>query len=469
MSSKSRIVVIGAGITGLAAAFRLHNAKEKPEIIILEASSRPGGVIKTHRYKDCLLEAGPDAFLTEKESALTLCRELALESRLIQTNEKNRRSFIAWGGILHPLPAGFTLLAPTEFLPFAKTKLLSLKGKLRMAWDLFLPKNKEQKDESLAQFVRRRFGQEALERIAQPLIGGIYTADPEKLSLKSTMPRFIKLEQKYGSIIHGLLAQKKNKKAKKSETGARYSMFASLEPGLGQLIESLTQALPKDCLHYNKAVLKIRRGQERNAYEIVTTDGDTYACDAVIICSPAYTAARMLKELDLELSRKLDSIQYASSAVLNMIYKRSDIKHQLDGFGFVVPAAEKRHIIACSFSSIKFAGRCPEDQVILRAFVGGALQSDLLKLGNDQIECLVWQDLHDYLGVKTRPLFSLLTRYDNAMPQYHIGHEELIDKINTDLKTLPGIFLAGNAYNGVGIPDCIASAEDAADTALRYS
>lgn len=467
--SRPRIVIIGAGIAGLSAAFHLAQAKSdlQPEILVLERSSRAGGIIGTYKIDHCLLELGPDAFLTEKKEALDLCHKLGLENEVVGTNPQFRRSFIAQQGQLHPLPRGFSLLAPTELLPFFNSPLMSASGKLRMMGDLLLPAGPKKDDESLAQFVRRRFGQEALDCIAQPMLAGIYTGDPEKLSLHATMPRFVELEQKYGSVIRGLSMEKRAAAKATSDGGARYSMFASLKGGMEQLIFALIKSLPPDTIQYRQSVSVIERGTHGKLYDVVLANGTVHPADAVIISTPAYSAASLILKFDTDLGAELSQIPYASSCVLNLIFNRKDIPHALDGFGFVVPKTENRHILACSFSSVKFTDRCPEDKVTMRVFVGGALQDDVYNLLDEQIECLIWQDLNTYLGVKASPLCTLMTRHPLSMPQYNLGHLDLLTRINKRVERHFGLALAGNAYAGVGIPDSIRSGEQAAQKALQ--
>ncbi len=465
-----RITIIGSGMAGLAAAYRLTRpgvlGNRTPQVILLERISRAGGAISTYELEDYTLELGPDMFQTEKPEAINLCEELGLADEIVSTNEKNRRTFIAHGGQLHALPPGFQLLAPSQMAPFFSTNLLSMAGKMRMAMDLFIAKKTDNEDESLAQFVRRRFGQEALERIAQPMVGGIYTADPEKLSLKATMPRFIDLEQKHGSVIRGLMSEKKSGDSSEA-AGCRYGSFVSLRRGLGMLVERLVAALPPDCIHYQNPVVAIEKGTNGKAFDVVVASGTVVPSDVVIMSSPSFASAEMITTLDNDSAIDLRKIQYASSAVMNLIYNRADIPHPLDGFGFVVPAIEKRTIMACSFASVKFPGRCPPEKAILRIFVGGALQPDVYDLTDEQIECCMWEDLHTYLGLKSIPLLSLITRYPRSMPQYHVGHTALVAGVRNRLKALPGLYLAGNAYDGVGIPDCIRSGEHAAKQAVE--
>lgn len=472
-SDPLRVTVIGAGIAGLAAAYRLSRpgafGGRDVQVLLLEKGSRAGGSISTYELEDYTLELGPDMFQTEKPDAIKLCEELGLAGFVIPTNEACRRTFIAQGGQLHTLPDGFQLLAPTQLAPFFSSSLLSMGGKLRMAADLLMPRKAERTDESLAEFVRRRFGQEALERIAQPMLGGIYTADPEQLSLEATMPRFLDLEQKYGSVIRGLMSEKKPQPYTSEVGGEKtsYPRFVSLQRGLGMLVERLVTALPPDTIHFHCPVVAVEKGTRGKAYDVVVANGTVVPSDAVVLACPSFSSADMLNQIASEVSTSLRRIQYASCAVMNLIYNRADIPHPLDGFGFVVPAVEKRTILACSFASMKFPGRCPKEKAVLRIFVGGSMQQDVYDLNDEQIECCMWEDLHTYLGLKSVPLLSLITRYPRAMPQYHIGHVKLVQQVREKLSNLPGIILAGNAYDGVGIPDCVKSGQEAAASIIE--
>lgn len=473
LPDRPRVAVIGSGIAGLVAAYRLTRSgfcgDLKPQVVLLERASRAGGAVNTYELEDYLLELGPDMFQTEKKDALNLCEEIGLKDYLISTNENCRRSFVASNGRLLSLPEGFQLLAPSQLAPFFSSPLMSFSGKLRMACDLFIPGKQSDEDESLADFVKRRFGQEALTRIAQPMLGGIYTASPDNLSLAATMPRFLEMERKYNSVIRGLMQEKKEKQSSKNgDAGCRYSMFVSLIHGLGMLPERLTAALPPDSMHFHCPVIAVEKGQHGKALDVVVANGTIVPADAVILATPSYTAAELLRELNSEACELMRKIQYASTAVMNLIYNRADIPHALDGFGFVVPAAENRNILACSFSSVKFPGRCPPDKAVLRVFVGGALQEEIYNYNDEHIECLMWEDLRQYLGISTTPMLSLITRYSRAMPQYHVGHLSLVSQIREKLAANKGLIVAGCAYDGVGIPDCVRSGETAAAQAAEH-
>ena len=470
-----RVVVIGGGISGLAAAHRiLERSRAKnlsPEILLIEASSRLGGIIKTERHERFLLEAGPDAFLSEKPEAVELAQTLGIADRLIETRGENRRSFIVRNGRLHPVPEGFQLLAPGRFWPFLTSRIFSLRGKARMALDLILPRRAEMNgasDESLAQFVRRRLGQEALERVAQPMVGGIYTADPEALSLRATMPRFLDMEREHRSLILAMWRARKTSEASRSQksSGARYNLFLSFDEGMQTLVDAIAGELPHASVRLNTKAESLIFDEQANQWLVQVSTGEQIVADALCLALPSYSAAALLRETDALLARELEGIAYASSATVNMAFRREDIPHPLDGFGFVVPFVERRSIIACSFSSVKFEGRAPEGFVSLRAFLGGALQPEIYALDENEMLAATRCDLRDLLGIEREPLLSLVQKWPRSMAQYHLGHLERVERINQHLKRFPRLKLAGNAYNGAGIPDCIRSGWKAADEIL---
>lgn len=453
--------VIGGGISGLAAAHSL--ARQGIAVTLLEASTRLGGVIQTESREGFLLERGPDSFISEKPEALELARQLGIESQLIETNQAHRRSFIVRDGRLLAVPEGFQLLAPSRLWPFLTSDIFSLAGKARMAADLILPRKSSNgtDDESLASFVRRRLGREALERMAQPMVGGIYTADPETLSLRATLPRFLDMEQKHRSLI---LAIWRHGASPRGTSGARYSLFLTFDRGMQALVDKLGQI--KAEVRLNTRAETLRR--DGPTWSVTTNTGEQIKSGSVCLALPAYTAAALLKDLDASLATKLASIKYASTSTINFAYQRSAIKHPLDGFGFVVPFIEKRSLIACSFSSVKFAGRAPENHVLLRAFAGGALQPEIFALDEDEICARVEADLRELLGITSKPLFAEVAKWERSMPQYEVGHLDLVNEIETRAGQLPGLALAGNAYGGAGIPDCIRSGQSAAGSILKF-
>ncbi len=379
-----RLVVVGAGISGLASAHRaVERAREQGrplELTVLEGADRVGGTIQTEQRDGFLVEGGPDSFLSEKPWALALCQRIGLEERLIRTDDRFRRTFVVWGGRLHPLPEGFQLLAPTRLAPLLASRLFSWPGKLRMACDLVLPRGGDP-DESLGAFVRRRLGREALERVAQPLVAGIYTADPDELSLSATMPRFLEMERRERSVILALWRAARKAPAQHAGTsGARWSLFVTPARGMDELVQALAARLPAGAVRLKERVTAVAR--EDGRWRIATAGGVAYEADALVLAPEAHQAARMLRYVDPALTHLLEGIPHASSATVSLAYRRADVRHPLDGFGFVVPHVERRPIIACTFSSVKYSGRAPEGHVLLRVFLGGALNEGVLQ-GDD--------------------------------------------------------------------------------------
>lgn len=454
---QKRVVIVGGGISGLAAAHRLVElGLDKTQITLFEASGRLGGTIDTQRRDGFILERGPDSFISEKPEAISLAKRLGLESHLIKTNEQHRRSFIVRKGRLRPVPEGFQLLAPSRVWPFIATDIFSFTGKLRIAADLLLPRKHPNgnEDESLASFVRRRLGREALERMAQPMVGGIYTADPETLSLRATLPRFLDMEKDHRSVILAMLRQDRNA----GTSGARYSLFLSFDRGMEVLVNALSNVIPN--VRLNTRIQEIRKS---NSTWTLTTNEESFEADAICLAVPAYTAADLLENVSARLASQLDAIKYASTATINLAYPRASIKHPLNGFGFVVPFIEKRSLIACTFSSVKFPGRAPDGHVLLRAFAGGALQPEMFS----DPEPLIERDLGKLLGITGRPLFTQIAKWKRSMPQYEVGHLDRVLAIENEVRQLQGLALAGNAYRGAGIPDCIRSGESAAESLVN--
>ncbi len=467
-----RILVVGGGISGLAAAHRLIElSREKKlglEIRLLETSRHLGGAIATERVGEFLVEAGPDSFISEKPWALGLCDRIGIASRLISTNTTSQTIYVVHEGSLQPLPEGFFLLAPTRLRPFIQTPLFSWRGKLRIAGELFLPRGAIDSDESLASFVRRRFGSELLERVAQPLIGGIYGADPEQLSLSATMPRFLEMERSRRSLIWAMWREQWRRSPREhAGSGARWSLFVTLLGGMQELVDAIAAQLPKEAIHLNTNAAELEWNTAEKIWTATTDRGRKFEADGVILALPAYASADLLSSLASDLTRELRAIAYSSAATVSLAYRLGDLPRRINGFGFVVPAAESRKIIACTFSSVKYPGRAPVGAVLLRAFVGGALQSHLFAQDDRTMETSVRQELADLLGVRAEPLFCRIYRHPRSMPQYHVGHRERIRRIETHLNKFPALGLAGNAYHGVGIADCIHSGEEAAERLLQ--
>lgn len=458
------IAVIGAGVSGLAAAYRLHRSGAR--VTLLEAGGCAGGVIHTVHEQGCLLETGPDCWAGNKPAGVELARELGLEDQLIGTRQGVRRSFVLRKGKLVRLPEGFFLISPMSLGALVRTNVLSTRAKLRMALELVWPRRYGNADESLASFVRRRFGQEALDRIAQPMIAGIYTADPEKLSLKATFPQFMQYEQEFGSVIAALRRKSRAGSADEAKAaGPRYGMFVTLKQGMGALIDALVNALPRDTLQLNTPVHAVMPGTE--GVSLALPDGPVHV-DGAVLALPAHKAAGLLAAADAPLAKALGTIEYAGATVANFVFDRAQVGHAMDGIGAVIPAIEGRRIIAFSFSSVKFEGRAPEGTAIVRVFMGGALAPEIARLPAAEQQAIALQEIRELASITGEPRFAHTTTHTGAMPQYHVGHQERVAAIRRLAARHTRLAIIGNAFDGVGTPDCIRNANEGVSRLLGH-
>ena len=442
------IIVIGGGISGLAAAHRLTELGRAGSldlrVTLLEASDRLGGVIVTEHADDLLIELGPDSYITDKPAALRLCERLGLADRLIAPQQGALKLYTVHRGTLTPLPEGFLLMAPTRVGSVLRSPVFSWGGKLRMALEPLVPRRVDDGDESLASFVRRRLGREVLERVAQPLIGGIYASDPEALSLAATMPRFPEMEHTHGSVIIGTRRAQKRRARATDETGARWSLFVSIDGGMEVLVRRIEEAVGAGVVRLGETVRKLGWNPDTHRWRLDTSRSG-FEADAVICTLPADTAATALTTVDPGLAAELRAIPFSSTATINLAYRRSDIAHPLDGYGFVVPHVERRRIMACTFSSVKYAGRAPKDVALLRCFAGGALQPDLLDQPDEALEAQVREDLEALLSISGIPTLFRTTRYADSMPQYNVDHLGRVERIEARLRQFPTLALAGKS------------------------
>jgi protoporphyrinogen/coproporphyrinogen III oxidase len=460
-----KVIVIGGGITGLAAAWKIrqaHHAEGDLNLEVLEASSRVGGALKSARRDGFLLEMGPDCFISDKPRGIGLCKELGLEGELIGTRPGSRRSYIYRAGKFHPIPEGFYLLGPSKIRPFLRSGLLSWRAKIRAALEPLIP-SRPQTDESLAAFVRRRFGQELLDYLAQPLVAGIYGASPDHLSLRATFPQFLEMERTYGSIVFGL---RKRPASTRSASGARYSLFVTLRSGLQSLTDELARRLGPAVVRRNARVASLRQGE--NQWDLRLNDGELLSADTVCLAMPADAAADLVRPFDDELAGELSGIEYRPSATLNFAFRESDVKKPLSGVGFVVPQKEERLILGCSFVHQKFDGRVPPGFHLVRAFLGGVDSNAWTGADDETLARRVLAELTEWLGIQGVPLFTHVERYGGSLPQFSVGHLPRVLRIEERLFNHPGLALAGNWQYGVGIPDCIESGERAADQIISY-
>jgi oxygen-dependent protoporphyrinogen oxidase len=469
------VVVIGGGIAGLSTAYALQEQARLDgrslACTLVEARGRLGGVILTERVGDFVIEAGPDSLLTQKPWGLDLCRNLGIGDRLIGTNDRQRRIYILWGERLHALPEGLMLIVPTRVGPLFRSQLLSWPGKLRMGLEYFLPPRPPDGDESLAGFVCRRLGREALEKIAEPLLAGIYTGSSATLSVLATFPRLRELERMHGGLIRGALAQRRAiRRAVSSGNLAATTMFMAPRGGMAEIVDVLSRRLERVVKRLGQAVQAVVPHDNSRAglhgYAVHLDDATTLHADAVVFATPAYVTARLVEGFYPRLAQALRSIAYVSSATISLAYRRCEVSHPLDGFGFLVGKYEGRRIMAATWTSSKFADRAPADSVLIRCFVGGVGGEDLLMLDDAALIQVVCDELKAIVGIRTPPLLARVYRWERVNPQYGVGHLERVDAMEQLLASYPGLWLTGSAYRGVGVPDCIHQGTQTAERLL---
>ena len=456
-----RIAVVGGGISGLAAAHRLVELAPRDKLVLFEEKDRLGGVLETIHEHGFQVEQSADNFITTFPWAVDLCKRLGLTEDLVQTNPEFRRTFVIRRGRLCPLPDGFLMMAPSRIWPLATTPILSPLGKARAAMEYFIPPRADDSDESMAAFVRRRLGREVFQRLVEPLISAVYAADMEKLSLLATMPRFREMEKKHKSLIRAMRKQIRSARGPQTQSGPRYSMFVTLEEGLSSLVAAIAARLPDDTIRLETSVSRI--DQTAGAWTLTLADGATETFDGLILATPSHVAARLLDPVDDELGRQLGGISHSGTAIVTVGYNRDQISHPMDGMGFVVPAIERRPILAGSFSSQKYTHRAPEGKTLIRVFAGGDKNPQMAEMDDDRLVPLVCEELATLLGIKGDPIYHTVAHWPGTMPQYHVGHLELIERIRARVAHLPNLALAGNAFTGVGIPHCIHAGELAAE------
>ena len=460
-SDRTDVAVVGGGIAGLSAAHTLHKAGVA--FRLLEGSPRFGGVIRSDKVSGFLLEGGPDSLLAQKPEGLGLVRELGLGDRLVPTNPDVRAVFVLHRGRLEPLPEGMLLAIPSRILPFLRSGLFSWPGKLRMGLDLVRPRRRENGDESIASFLRRRFGQEAVERLGEPLLAGIHAGDPERLSIRATFPRFVDLESRYGSLIRGIWAAPR---PAASEPGKPRAAFYSLRGGLEELVAALVARLPAGSLCPGRRVRAVAR--EDGGYALGLDGGDTLQARGVVLAAPAHLLAPLVGSLDAEVAGALATIPFASSATVLLGYRREQVAHPLDGYGLVVPRGEGLRTSACSFFSTKFPGRAPDGHVLLRGFLGGVRDPQVLELGDDALAALVRREMGPVLGLSGEPSLARVYRWPHGTPQLEVGHLERMGALEARLSGLPGLFLTGAGIRVTGIPDGVADGQAAAAAAAAF-
>jgi oxygen-dependent protoporphyrinogen oxidase len=452
--SHASVVIIGGGITGLAAAWELQ--QQGIAYTLLESSERLGGKIVTERVDGFIIEGGADSFLTQKPWAWQLCQEIGLADRLIGTNDSQRNIYILRGSKLHPMPRGMKLIVPLEPAGLLESELVSPEGKARMLAEPDIPPRTDTTDESLTAFIRRRFGEEALEVFGDSLLAGIYVADPENLSLAATFPNYMRLERAYGSVIRGM----QQSEASPPLLNAPQSAFVSLRSGMAELIEGLSARLTGD----------IRIGQTATHIDadrtIHTSHGHKLHPDSVIISTPPAITRNLIENFAPELAHTVASIKTVSSGTISLGFRADDLDHPLNGFGFVIPRREPTRIVACTWSSTKLSGRAPQGYALIRVFIGGDGREQDVVLPDDQLITLARDELRRIMGINAEPVISRVFRWRDANPQYEVGHLERLASLESFRP--PWLFLAGCAYSGVGIPDCVRQGRETAQRVIVH-
>lgn len=447
-------VVVGGGIAGLVAARAL--SQRGHTFVLLEASDRWGGVVRTERESGFVLDGGPDSILAQKPEAAALCRALGLGERLVPTNPQARTVYVLHRGRLHAMPEGMVLGVPTRLLPLALSGLFSLRGKLRMALEPFVPRRTAATDESIAAFLERRLGREAVERLGEPLLGGIHAGDPTRLSLRATFPRLADLEQTHGSLVRGM---------REAARAARGTAFLSLAGGMGELAEALAGAVPAASRRLNVPVETVRR---EGADFVVSARGSTWRGRTLVLAVPAHRAATLLRSVLPGAASALGAIPFASTATVLMGFRRRDVAHALDGYGLVVPRSEGRRTLACTFVSTKLPGRAPDGHVLLRGFLGGIHDPAVVERDDLTLRQHFFDEMAPVLGLRGTPLFARVFRWPLGTPQMEVGHAARVAAVSAELAAAPGLHVTGGGFRGAGIPDVIGDAERTAEAAASY-
>lgn len=463
--SRARVAVIGAGISGISLCYMLEKVLPQVSIDLFEKDNLLFGKTRTIRKDGFILETGPDCFVREKPLPIQIAEELGFSEDIVGTNEETKGTFIYSGGRLHPLPEGLVSFVPTRIAPFLKTGLISPAGKVRMLADLFLPPGKDE-DPTLAEFVRRRLGKEALDKLASPLVAGIYGADPEKLSLKDTFPRFIEMERKHGSLIRAFLKAMKSASRKKAEKN-RLSYFLSFRNGMQQLPEGILKSLKRTSVHTSTEVTKLEKAD--SVVYLFDIEKRKKAYGAVVITAPAFIASEILPDALSEAKSLLREIKYSSVATVNLIYRNSELKEPPVGHGFLAARGEDLGISAATFMTNKWPFRAPDGYTVIRTFIGGGNKSYLAYLSEEELINMSIRDLRKVMPVlAAEPEECVVSRFLDSMPQYEPGHQRRLNRIFSDLRNASGIFLAGSAYGGIGIPDCMKNAFETAREVADY-
>jgi protoporphyrinogen/coproporphyrinogen III oxidase len=459
-----RIAIIGGGVAGLTAAYTIEQKRQSGtpvQYVLFESRVRLGGVLITDRVDGCLVEGGPDSFLTEKTGASELCSKIGLGDQLIGSNDSIRKTYILTKGKLVELPDGLMFMVPTKIMPTVRSPLFSLATKVRMAAEWFRPPHKALEDETVAQMIERHYGSEMVELLADPLLSGIYGGDASQLSVRAVMPRLADMESKHGSLGRGMIKARKN--VATAENQPARPVFTSLQGGMQQMADTLVARLDAHSLKKSASVQSVIR--QDNGWT-VCAGYQTDHFDAVIIATPAHAAAALLETTDEDLSRELGEIRYSSSVTVALGYDENVRRSLPPGFGFLIPRSEARRMLAATFVHNKFPHRAPENCALIRCFLGGARDEQILQMAEPEIVQLVRNELREIIELNAEPLFARVYKWKSVMAQYSVGHLERVQRIELLRQKHPGLALAGNGYNGIGVPDCIRSGAEAASKIL---
>jgi oxygen-dependent protoporphyrinogen oxidase len=439
-----RVAIVGAGISGLATAFYLNRSRPDLAVTVLDRENRLGGVITTRREGGFLIEGGPDSFVTLKPWGTQLCRDLGMEKSLIGTSPENRKVYVLSRSRLEELPPGMLFSVPTRIAPLLRTRLISWPGKIRMGLDLLLPRGAEREDESLGSFVRRRLGQEAVDKIAEPILGGIFLAEADRLSLRSTFPRFLEMEKKHRSLILAF--------RRESKSPGDGSPFRTPSGGMQALVDALRSAL---------SGVEFRTGTSVETLEApgrLATVAGVVEADAVVLAVPPPDCARILRGFAPRVAAEVEKIPTVSTATVSLGYSRAESSHPLDATGFVIARGENRRILACTWSSEKFSGRAPEGGLLVRIFFGGGKREDVLQADDGDLIRIAREELSSIMGLGGEPAVTAVYRWPRANPIYEVGHGRRVARIESLLDPAWRLHLCGSGFRGIGIPDCVGDA-----------
>lgn len=461
------VVIVGGGIGGLVTAYELQEGAKAEGLpltwTLIDGANRLGGKIVTDQADGFTIEGGPDSFLSTKPWAADLCRRLGLGEELMGTNEARRGTYVLHGGKLHRFPEGLNLIVPTRIKPFLRSSLISWRGKLRMALDLVIPARTSQDDESVAGFVRRRLGQEVVDKLAEPLMAGIYAARPEQQSLQATFARFHEMEVKYRSLLRGARAQRPAPTTSTRPT----SIFLTLRGGINRLSYALEEALAEGDIRTGTPVDRITQAPD-GRYTAILRDTTTVEADAVVLATPTYIAADIIGSVSSPLAEALREIRYVSTATVSLGWRREDVPHPLDGTGLVISRHERRRIFGCTWMSSKFHHRAPDGFALIRCFMGGDGREEQIAYDDADLVRIAREELHSIMGISAEPVIARVFRWNRANPQYDVGHQARVSEIYRLRDRVAGLWLTGGAYEGVGLPDCTRHAQQTANSVLAY-